>query len=463
MNFQMTFKRLIVLVLMVSVAPHMYASRKVAVIGTGYVGLVLGACLADFGNDVLCADIDTDKIKRLNNGEIPIYEPGLKEVVDRTCKQGTLSFSDDPEAVIRQSEVVFIAVGTPMSDDGKADMRYVDGVAKMIGKNLNGYKIICTKSTVPIGTGKRLRKLIKESAVGAVDFDVASNPEFLKEGSAVKDFLVPDRVVFGTDTDRPLEALYDIYRPLHAAGVPFLCTDIATAETIKYAANAFLAVKISFINEVAQLCDRTGADVKSVAKGMGLDNRIGTKFLNPGPGFGGSCFPKDTCAFVHKAKQSFMDLKIVEAALAVNDNQKRFILKKIHELMNGCIEKKKVAVLGLAFKANTDDVRYSPSLNVIEYLLEQGATVAAYDPVAMENMKKAAPQAMYCESMIEAITDADAVVVMTEWDEFCSLDLTRIKSLMKQPILFDARNIVKTAQLKELGFAFANIGNAKVE
>ena len=251
--------------------------------------------------------------------------------------------------------------------------------------------------------------------------------------------------------------------PLHERNTPFLCTDIATAETIKYAANAFLAVKVSFINEVAQLCDKTGADVKAVAKGIGMDNRIGSKFLNPGPGFGGSCFPKDTCAFLHKARSAFMDLKIVEAALAVNENQKRFIIKKIHELMGGCMEKKKVAVLGLAFKANTDDVRYSPSAVVIDHLLEQGADVTAYDPAAMENMKKMAPQVTYCNSAFEAVAGADAVVVMTEWDEFCFLDLARVKTLMHQPVLFDARNIIRTSELQSLGFTFANIGNAKVD
>lgn len=439
------------------------ARGRVAVIGTGYVGLVLGACLADFGNDVLCADIDKEKIKRLNNGEIPIYEPGLKEIVDRTRACNKLSFSDDPEDVIRQSEVVFVAVDTPMSDEGKADMRAVEAVAKMIGKNLHDYKIICTKSTVPIGTGKRLKKIIKEHARGDVDFDVVSNPEFLKEGAAVKDFLEPDRVVFGTESTRPLAALYEIYGPLHENKTPFLCTDIATAEMIKYAANAFLAVKISFINEMSHLCDATGADVKAVAWGTGTDNRIGPKFLNPGPGFGGSCFPKDIRALVHKAQHCFVDLKIVEAALAANESQKRRIIKKLKELMGGSFEKKTVAILGLAFKANTDDIRYSPSMVVIDHLLEQGARVKAYDPVAMENMKKAAPQVNYCGSSYEAVMEADVVVIMTEWDEFCSLDLAKVKSLMHQPVLFDARNIVKTSELKELGFTYTNIGNAKIE
>jgi UDPglucose 6-dehydrogenase len=435
--------------------------RSIAVIGTGYVGLVLGACLADFGNSVCCADIDKAKIGRLNKGEIPLYEPGLQEIVERTRQRKKLSFSDDPESAIREADIIFIAVGTPMSDDGKADMRYVDAVAKMIGKNLNGYKIICTKSTVPIGTGKRLKALIKLHS-GDADYDVVSNPEFLKEGTAVKDFLEPDRVVFGTESDRPLEALYDIYRPLLERETPFLCTDLVSAETIKYAANAFLAVKVSFINEVAQLCDKTGADVKVVAKGMGTDSRIGPKFLNPGPGFGGSCFPKDTCAFVHKAKQVFMDLKIVEAALAVNENQRRFILKKLCELVGGSVEDKKIAVLGLAFKANTDDVRSSPAAVVIDYLLEQGAAVTAYDPVANDNMKIIAPHVTYADSWQKAVAGADAVIVMTEWDEFCTIDLAKMKELMRHPVLFDARNIISTKALQSLGYTFANIGNAKV-
>lgn len=438
------------------------SSQKVGVLGTGYVGLVLGACLADFGNTVICADIDEKKIKMLNRGDIPIYEPGLKEIVDRAMQRGTLSFSDSTEAVVRNCQVIFIAVGTPMNEDGKADLSAIKAVAKMIGKNLTGYKIICTKSTVPIGTGKEIKEIIQEYSGGKQEFDIVSNPEFLKEGAAINDFLYPDRVVIGTSSEKARQIMNEIYEPLIANKVPFLYTDITSAETIKYASNSFLAVKISFINEIAHLCDVTGADVKTVSKGMGLDNRIGPKFLNPGPGFGGSCFPKDAQALLHRARSCAIELKIVKAALEANEDQKKRVFKKLSRLLDYDLSKKTVAVLGLAFKANTDDVRHSPAILLISQLLEQDANVRAYDPVAMDNMKKILPEITYTTSALEAVKDADAVVILTEWDEFKSLDLIAVAALMNKPVLLDARNIINTETLVRLGYSFENIGNALV-
>ncbi len=457
-------KRLVLCLLLFSSA-YMEAaqSRIIGVLGTGYVGLVLGACLADFGHEVICADIDKEKIKMLNQGDIPIYEPGLKEIVDRARKKGNLSFSDDIDTVVNQCQVIFIAVGTPMSEDGKADLSAVRAVAKMIGKNLNGYKVICTKSTVPIGTGKEIREIIKEYASSDQEFDVVSNPEFLKEGAAVNDFLHPDRVIIGAESERALRIMNEIYAYLTYNNTPFLYTDVTTAETIKYASNSFLAVKISFINEIAHLCDMTGADVKTVAKGMGLDTRIGPKFLNPGPGFGGSCFPKDAQALLHRARSCSIDLKIVKAALEANEDQKKRVFHKLSHLLDYSLHKKTIAILGLAFKANTDDVRHSPAITLIEHLLEHDAIIKAYDPVAMDNMKKVIPDITYARSVEEALTDADAVVVLTEWDEFKSLDLERVAALMNKPVLLDARNIINTQKLARLGFAFENIGHAIVK
>lgn len=438
------------------------SSRRIGVLGTGYVGLVLGACLADFGNEVVCADIDKEKIKMLNNGEIPIYEPGLKEIVDRSQKKGALSFSDDPERTVRECQVIFIAVGTPMNEEGKADLSAIKSVAKMIGRNLNGYKVICTKSTVPIGTGKEIKEIIKESAQNQ-EFDIVSNPEFLKEGAAVNDFLYPDRVVIGAESEKAVQILNEIYAPLLANTIPFLYTDITTAETIKYASNSFLAVKISFINEISHLCDVTGADVKIVAEGMGRDNRIGRKFLNPGPGFGGSCFPKDAQALLHRARSCSIDLKIVKAALEANEDQKRRVFKKLYHLLDYNLQKKTIAILGLAFKANTDDVRHSPAITLIEHLLEHDVTIKAYDPVAMENMKKIMPSITYAHSTEEAVTDADAVVILTEWEEFRGLDLEKLAKLMRRRVLLDARNIINTVKLAKLDFSFSNIGNAVIK
>ncbi len=442
-------------------APLSASERMVGILGTGYVGLTLGACLADFGNKVICADIDKEKIKMLNNGKIPIYEPGLEEMVTNLKDKGLLTFSDNPEEVIRNSEVIFIAVGTPMNEEGKADLSAVRTTAKGIGENLNGYKVICIKSTVPIGTGLEVKNIIKKYAQSE-QFDVVSNPEFLKEGTAIHDFLFPDRVVIGSESEKALAIMREIYKPLIDRNVPFVYTDVPTSETIKYACNAFLAVKISFINEIANLCDETGADVKMVAKGMGYDNRIGPKFLSPGPGFGGSCFPKDVQALLYKGKTSSVDLRVVSAALKANSAQKVRVFQKLTCLLEHDFEKKTIGVLGLAFKANTDDVRYSPAITLIENLLNAGASVKAYDPAAIPTMKKIFPTIEYASSLYEAVTDVDAVVVLTEWDEFVKMDLEQVRSLVKTPILLDARNIISTKKLKKLGFSFDNIGKAQI-
>ncbi len=438
------------------------STRKIGVIGTGYVGLVLGTCLAEFGHEVICADIDSAKIERLKNGEIPIYEPGLEEMVARLSEQGTLKFSDDPAAVIQDVEVIFIAVGTPMTDDGQADLSAVRAVAKTIGENLNRYKLICTKSTVPIGTGVEIKNTISNFASSNSEFDVVSNPEFLKEGSAIEDFLYPERVVIGCQTERAEEIMQDVYRPLYERGVPFVYTDLPTAETIKYACNAFLAVKISFINEIANLCDTTGADVLGVAKGMGLDSRIGHKFLRPGPGYGGSCFPKDVQAILYRSRDARIDLKVISAAVKANDAQKEWVFKKFSGLLGNNLVGKKIAVLGLAFKANTNDVRYSPAMTFIKKALEAGARIRAYDPIAMNSMKEVFPGIEYGSSLYDTVKGADAVVVLTEWDEFRTMDLARVKDLLKNPILLDGRNILKVQELEDLGFEYENIGNAKV-
>ncbi len=442
--------------------PAAGATRKIGVMGTGYVGLVLGTCLAEFGHDVICADIDSKKIAMLNKGQIPIYEPGLKEMVPRLVEQGRLKFSDDPAQVIQDTDVIFIAVGTPMSDDGRANLSAVKAVARTIGENLNDYKLICTKSTVPIGTGVEIKNIIRNYAPEDSEFDIVSNPEFLKEGTAIDDFMNPERVVIGCQTTCAEDIMEDIYRPLYERGVPFVYTDLPTAETIKYACNAFLAVKISFINEMANLCDMTGADVLGVAKGMGLDSRIGHKFLRPGPGFGGSCFPKDVQALLYRAQSSGIDLRVVNAALNANLAQKEWVFKKFKRLMGNDLVGKKIAVLGLAFKANTDDVRYSPAITFIERILEAGAYVRAYDPIAIHTMKEVFPHIEYGNSIYDTVKDADAVAILTEWNEFRMLDLAKVKELLNEPVLLDARNLLNVADLEAHGFTYDNIGNAQV-
>lgn len=442
-----------------------YSDRIVTIIGTGYVGLVSGACLAEIGNSVICADIDTKKIDLLRNEVMPIYELGLDELVIRNVSAERLLFTDNVVDAIRMGDVIFIAVGTPMGEDGNADLSYINDVVRIIAENLTTYKVIVTKSTVPIGTGKQIRmQLENEYGIDPSLFSIVSNPEFLREGLAVNDFLYPDRLIIGTDSDSALIALCEIYEPLITGGTPYILTDVQTAEMIKYASNAFLSVKISYINEVANLCDATDADVKTVAYAMGLDHRISPAFLNPGPGFGGSCFPKDSQAIVHIARQNNLPFYTVQAALDANKIQqekpveklKSLFARELHEDFQG----KTVAVLGLAFKANTDDVRYSPAIKTIELLQEQGVYIKAYDPIAMNNMSKVFPDITYCRSAYEAALDADAIVIMTDWDEIKQLDFSRIKKMMRHLIIVDARNIVNPETLKQLGFACDAIGQS---
>ncbi len=431
-------------------------------IGTGYVGLVSGAGMADFGNSVICADIDKSKIDMLQEGGIPIYEPGLKELVDRNVNAGRLTFSADVETSVRNADVIFIAVGTPMGDNGEADLRAVEAVATTIAKNLNSYKIICTKSTVPVGTGARLEALIAQEKESDYEFDVVSNPEFLREGSAVKDFLLPDRVVLGVNTERAADVMKQVYRSLFINETPMVITNVPSSEMIKYASNAFLAVKISFINEMANLADKVGADVHTIARAMGLDGRISSKFLHPGPGYGGSCFPKDTEALVYTGEQYGVDFQVVKAAIGANKNQRNVILAKAQELLPE-MSGKTVAILGLAFKANTDDVRDTPALEIIEGLEDAGAVVKAYDPIAAENMKKFfLPGLDTRQTVIETVQNADLVIILTEWNELRGLGLKELKSHLRAPNIVDARNILSIDQLKEFGYNYRNVGRSNI-
>jgi UDPglucose 6-dehydrogenase len=426
-------------------------------IGTGYVGLVTGACFADFGNSVLCVDVDSEKIEFLKKSVVPFYEPGLKEFIERNTARKRLGFSDDVEWGIRESEVIFIAVGTPSLPDGRADLSQVFAVAKTIAENMTDYKVVVNKSTVSVGTGARVAEVIRTNQKKSIPFDVVSNPEFLREGSAIEDFMRPDRVVIGTSGEKAMEIMSEIYRPLYLFETPIIKTNIETAELIKYASNAYLATRISFINEVANLCENVGADVHVVAKAMGLDGRIGPKFLHPGAGFGGSCFPKDTRALVKIAEQADVRVSIVEAAIAVNQLQREIVFQKIQgmqkELSGKCI-----GILGLSFKPKTDDMREAPSITVIERLLENGAHVKAYDPVAQENAKKVLPDIEYCQDPYAVAEEAHTVVVMTEWNEFRDLDMPRIKSLMKEANIVDARNVYDPQKMRELGFQYVGIG-----
>lgn len=435
------------------------AQKNIAVLGTGYVGLIAGACFADFGNNVICADIIKEKIDTLNNGEIPIYEPGLKELVNKCIKNNNLKFTIDLEYAIKNSEIILIAVGTPMADNGQADLSAIKQVAEIIGKNLNNYKIICTKSTVPIGTGKLIKEIIKNLS-NNINFDYLSNPEFLREGSALKDFLEPDRVIIGCESIHAYNIINEIYEPLINKKIPFLFTDVVTAETIKYASNSFLATKVSFINEIAELCEKIGANIELVAKGMGLDSRIGTKFLKPGPGFGGSCFPKDMQALIFLANNLGLNLKVLQASVEANEHQRELIINKLLNLLNYKIKNKKIGILGLAFKANTDDIRCSPSIDIIKKLLNLGAKINAYDPVAMNNTRKVLPNINYCQSAYEAIVNVDAILILTEWPEFMNLDLKIVGELVSNKIILDSRNILDSNTTRKFGFKFDNIGNA---
>ena len=431
--------------------------RHIAIIGTGYVGLVSGSGISDFGHKVICADISEEKIKVLQAGKMPIYEPGLDELIDRNIKAERLSFSTDVGKTIRGSEVIFIAVSTPQSENGEADISAVKAVAKTIGQNLNSRKVVCTKSTVPIGTGKLVTSIINENNPEKMEFDYVSNPEFLREGSAVKDFLWPDRLVIGTKSDWGFEVMRDVYRPLYINETPIVHTTVETAELIKYASNAFLSLKISYINEISALCEKVGADVHVVAKTMGSDGRISPKFLHPGPGFGGSCFPKDTSALVSMAQNKNVPMRTIQAAIETNAHQKKRMVKKLQAL-TGDFSGLTIGILGLAFKSKTDDVRESASLEMVGSLLKAGAQVKAYDPEANTNFAEFYPQITYCKTWEEAVKDTDAVAVMTEWNEFRTMDAKTLKNLMKSPIILDTRNILSRKELQKNGFSFDNVG-----
>ena len=434
---------------------------NICILGTGYVGLVTGACFAEFGNHVICVDSAREKIAQLNAGQLPIYEPGLDTLVSKNVKAGRLEFTSDAEAALERSLVVFIAVGTPSRADGSADMSQIDAVAQQIARSLKSYKVIVTKSTVPVGAAQRIRNIVSKNQAVACGFAVASNPEFLREGAAINDFLRPDRVVLGCNEEQAIAILKDLYRPLYLIETPIIITTPESAELIKYASNAFLATKISFINEIANLCDLVGADVHTVSKGMGMDKRIGSKFLHPGPGFGGSCFPKDVKALCAIAQAAGGRTRLVEAVLEVNDAQAEAAVTKIKRLLPD-LSGKTAAVLGLAFKPETDDMREAPSLRIIKALTDQRASVRAFDPVAMDIARTMLPNITYCKHEYEAAEGADVVIVVTEWNQFRSLDFPRLKSAMRTPNLADLRNIYDPNTVRAAGFQYIGMGRGTV-
>ncbi|MGB0631753.1 MAG: UDP-glucose dehydrogenase family protein [Alphaproteobacteria bacterium] len=435
---------------------------RIAMIGTGYVGLVSGACFSEFGTDVVCVDKDAGKIERLLDGVMPIYEPGLESLVEKNVAAGRLSFTTDLKEAVKGADAVFIAVGTPTTEgDGHADLSYVYAAAAEIGEAIDSYTVVLTKSTVPVGTGREVHRIISEIR-SADEFDVASNPEFLREGSAIEDFMRPDRVVIGTDSEKASEVLRQLYRPLYLMETPILYTKIETAELIKYAANTFLAAKITFINEVANLCEKVGANVQEVARGIGLDGRIGSKFLHAGPGYGGSCFPKDTLALVQTAKDFGAPLKIIEAVVQVNEERKHQMADKIVAACGGSVDGKTIAVLGLTFKPNTDDMRDSPSLAIVPALQKAGATVRAFDPQGMDEAQHMLPGTVFCENAYQTMEGADALAIVTEWNEFRLLDLERVKGLLTAPLLIDLRNIYKADEIVKAGFDYYSVGRDPV-
>ncbi len=431
---------------------------RIAMIGTGYVGLVSGACLSEFGHEVICVDKDQTKITALEAGQIPIFEPGLDEVVAANVKAGRLSFTSDLTKAVPGADAVFIAVGTPSRrGDGHADLTYVFAAAEEIAASLNGYAVVVTKSTVPVGTGRKVEEIIRKKRPDA-DFDVASNPEFLREGSAIGDFRRPDRVVVGCDTERAKKVMREVYRPLYLNETPILFVSRESSELIKYAANAFLATKITFINEIADLCEEVGADVQEVARGIGLDGRIGNKFLHAGPGFGGSCFPKDTLALLKTSQDAGAPTQIVSAVVKVNDERKLAMAEKIERAFGG-VSGKTIAVLGLTFKPNTDDMRDAPSLVIVPHLQKKGARIRAYDPEGTNEARKHL-DLDYCADVNEALSGADGVVILTEWNEFRALDFAKVKALLKTPLMVDLRNIYRPAQMAEEGFTYISVGRA---
>ena len=435
---------------------------RIAMIGTGYVGLVSGACLADFGHEVSCIDKDASKIDALKNGIMPIWEPGLEALVKANAERGRLSFTTDLAEGVEGAEAVFIAVGTPARrGDGHADLTYVFDAVRELARVLKGPVVVVTKSTVPVGTGDRITELLNEEGAPS-GTSVASNPEFLREGAAIRDFKIPDRIVVGAEDELAREVLREIYRPLFLNQAPILFTGRRTAELIKYAANAFLAMKISFINEMANLCEAVDADVQDVARGIGLDNRIGPKFLHAGPGYGGSCFPKDTLALLQTANEAGVEQRIVKTVVEVNDDRKVSMADRVAKALGGSAEGKRIALLGLAFKPNTDDMRDAPSLPLVKSLLEQGASISAYDPVAADNARKLLPGVEFAKNAYAAAKDADALVVVTEWDEFRGLDLDRFASTMRGKLIVDLRNVYNRAEAEEAGFDYVGLGRGRV-
>ena len=451
---------------------------QIAIIGTGYVGLVTGTCLSDFGLEVICVDKDSEKIECLNSGKVPIYEPNLEDLITKNVKAGRLTFTTKLEKAVKESKAIFIAVGTPPNDDGSANLKQIEEVAQQIARHLNDYKVIVNKSTVPIGTAAKITRIIQEYQIkdeknitlsspsplrgeGGVrvkhPFDVVSNPEFLREGSAVYDFTHPDKIVIGTDNDHALEIMQEIYRPLYLIDTPFVLTNPETAELIKYACNAFLATKITFINEIANLCDKVGADVHQIARAMGLDGRISSKYLHPGPGYGGSCFPKDARALCSIAESFGYEFKSLRAVVSANNRQRELMVEKIKNLLKG-LKGKTIGILGLAFKQNTDDIRESSSIDIIKILCQKGAKVKCFDPLAMENAKKILPDLTYCQDEYETAQESDALVIATEWNQFRNLDLLKIKKLLKSPILLDLRNLYDPDKAKSLGFIYEGVG-----
>lgn len=441
--------------------------KKIGVIGTGYVGLVSGACLSDFGHHVICVDNDDGKIESLSRGIIPIYEPGLEPIVERNMYYKRLAFTNDLEMAVKESDVIFIAVGTPPREDGNADLQYVEAVARDIARYMDEYKVIVNKSTVPVGTGQKVKRWISDGLKNrkvSIDFDVVSNPEFLREGSAVYDFTHPDRVVIGAESSRASEIMKQVYSVLYLNETPFIETNIETAEMIKYASNAFLAMKITFINEIANLCDKVGANVQDVSRAMGRDGRISPKFLHPGPGYGGSCFPKDTRALAEIGKQYGSPVTLIEQTIMANEYQKQLVADKIAEVM-GDLHGKQLAILGLSFKPNTNDMREAPSVTILNNLSQKGATFKVYDPVAhyeaaksLENIKNVV---CYCNNEYEAIEGCDALIIITEWNQFRNLDLERVKKLLNKPYFFDLRNIYKRDNMERLGFKYYGIGQGR--
>ena len=436
---------------------------RIAMVGCGYVGLVSGACFSEFGTEVVCVDKDEERIARLKRGEVPIFEPGLAALIASNAKDGRLSFTTELGPAVGEADAVFIAVGTPSRrGDGHADLSYVYAAAREIAPALKGYTVVVTKSTVPVGTGREVERIIRGLRPDA-DFDVASNPEFLREGSAIGDFMRPDRVVIGTESPRARELLQRVYRPLYLNETPILFTGLESAELIKYAANSFLALKVSFINEIADLSEKLGTDVHDVARGIGLDGRIGRKFLHPGPGYGGSCFPKDTVALVRTAQEAGMPLRIVETVVEVNRARKARMAEKVIAACGGSLAGKTVAVLGLTFKPNTDDMRESASLEVVPALLRAGAAVRAFDPEGMAEAKRLLPGVVWCESAYSAMEGADALAILTEWNEFRALDLKRMRALLKSPVVVDFRNIYRPEEMAAAGFRYSSLGRPSRE